>query len=89
MPNGEQIQSRHVLMTFKDADGDIVGLCGHWGLTSKTTVVQELLAGTCQYYVEWKGERLDVLAIAVTGGHALTTSPDGARENYLSYLPDG
>ena len=81
--------TRRVLLTVKDPDGDVVGLCGDWGLTSQNTAVRELLTGTCRYYVVLDGQRLDVRAVAILGGYSLTTSPDGAQTNYLQRLPDG
>lgn len=81
--------TRRVLLTLKDPSGEIVGLCGDWGLTSKPPAVQELLTGVCRYYVEVDGERLDVRALQVDGGYLLTTSPDGLTANHLDQLPDG
>ena len=81
--------TRRVLRTVRDPDGEIVGLCGSWGLTSKATIVQELLTGVCRYYVEFDGERLDVNALQVDGGYLLTTSLDGLAANHLNQLPDG
>ena len=81
--------TRRVLLTVRDPGGEIVGLCGGWGLTSRSTVVRELLTGACRYYVELDRERLDVRALQVGGGYLLTTSPDGLAANHLDQLPDG
>ena len=81
--------TRRVLLTVKDPDGEIVGLCGDWGLTSKTTAVRELLTGSCRYYVVFDGQRLDVRAAPVPGGYSLTASPDESQTNHLQQLPDG
>ena len=63
-PHGDRMLTRRVLLTLKDPSGEIVGLCGDWGLTSKPSVVQELLTGVCRYYMEAEGERLDVRGVA-------------------------
>lgn len=81
--------TRRVLLTMKDPNGEISGLCGDWGLTSKNTAVRELLTGCCRYYVLLDGRRLDVRAVPVPGGYSLTAARDESPTNYLKQLPDG
>ena len=81
--------TRRVFLTVKDPNGEIVGLCGDCGLTSKTTAVRELLTGVCRYYVKLDGEYLDVRTTRAEGGYTLTASLHGTQSNILSQLPDG
>ena len=64
------------------------GTPGHyWQQTQKQTI-EEIEAGTYEYYVDVGGKEVDVI-VATHGGHKyIKTKPDGVDPNNLLSLPD-
>ena len=69
-------------------DGNIVALCGKWGVTTKSTAIREIHQCIHRYYVVANGGvRLSIQVVDGTSGQFLTTSPGGQSPNDLAHLP--
>ena len=88
------IMERRVIKTRKDADGDILGLCGNWGVNnsladiSKQNAIDDISCGRCRYYVIDSGQKVYITVVNGPNGHYLRTERDCTRGNNLDELPD-
>ena len=82
------MSDRQVEKTEIGEDGNIVALCGKWGVTTKSTAIREIHQCIHRYYVVVKGGgRLSVQVVDGASGQFLTTSPEGQSPNGLAHLP--
>ena len=59
----------------------------YWQQTQKQTI-EEIEAGTYEYYVDVNGKEVDVVVATHNGHKYIKTKPDGVDPNNLLSLPD-
>ena len=79
---------RQVTRTGKDRDGDILKLCGPWGVANKAEAIRHIETRAHRYYVGRGTNPVWVIVVNGPHGKHLRSSPDGGVSNNLDSLPD-
>lgn len=82
---------RRVTHTGKGTNGVITRLCNPgetWSPRDKDDVVKDIDNGFHSYYVDVRGNRVEVHVVNMNGSKHLRTDPDGKGKNNLEELPD-
>lgn len=90
---------RRQITRVKRISGTITAIGGAWGSTTKEDAITEIETKMNNYYVNVKGQEVDVIVcdherglLKLVNSHIqkkyLRTDPDKTEENNLDYLPD-